>query len=291
MEMACYEYTPNGWRNCNADLNIRGITNKGNTINGSPTNGAVPRVYAYTSSGYKQIYPASEIPSGKITYTARKLNMYKYHSIPKSSCQGPGTSSRPKRGQGDSWGWSGDNKAAQGFYEQDYINSGHQDMRYVHFEHFGWLDLGSYARSKLPNANKVTGIRFLSFTMDRRSETGFWGSPLMISFGLNNVDECGNYPSGERAQNPFNNKVEGKVDIGTVSRGPGSKTLTVDLNSARGKQVANMFMKWMKGESKSIIMINDETCHQRDQVTSVCCSRHYTRINSFSMTIDYVTEG
>lgn len=291
MEKGCYVYTPKGWRNCNADLNIRGITNKGNTVNGTPTNGAVPRVFAYTESGNKQIYPATDIPSGKITYNARKLNTYKYHSIPKSSCHAPGTGSRPKRGQGDSWGWSGDGRAAQGFYEQDYINSGHQDMRYVHFEHFGWLDLGSYARSKLPNASKVKDIRYLSFTMYRRAETGFWGSPLMISFGLNNVDECGNYGQGNKSQNPFLNKVSGKVDIGTVSRGPGSKTLTVDLSSPSGRKVADMFMRWMKGEAKSIIMINDETCHQRDQVTSVCCSKYYTRINSFSMTIDYTIEG
>lgn len=271
MEKGCYIFTSNGWRNMNDNLELRGITSNANTITGTPSRDKVPKVFAFTSNGWDQIYPGKTTNVGKITITPRRLDHFK-------KC----------RTDGVNWGWDFTAKTAgHGYFGQDWIDSGGQDTSLVNKEYAGWLDLGTYTRGKLPNASNVKEITFLQFVVNRRNLTGLTGSSCNWSLCLNNIDAPGSKKS-DKSNDPFNNIVGSPVEVTSFPAGNGLKTVTINLSSSQGQAVANLVKKWMKGEAKSIVMYNNErknSCVVWNKYGR--WSRNYTKLESFKMIIDY----
>lgn len=266
-------YPGNIWKNANDNLDIRH-----STVNGKfdpPTIDTVPRVFTYNSKHqWEQIYPATEKKSGRITYSASVFDHYKY-------C----------RTDGVNWGWDGRRASAgHGYFEQDWIDSGGQDMTLVKKEYMGWMDMGSRARSKFPDASKVKEITFLRITVNRRNMTGLTGEPCILSFVLNNCDA----PGGrlEKYPNPFSTLVGSHVSAFEMPSGSGRIQVTINLGTSNGRALADLFKRWMRGEAKSIMLYNNERkADNRQWGRYGKWSRNYTKITSFTVDMEYTTEG
>lgn len=282
MDKAVYIRNATGWRNANDDLNIRGNYNSHNTIAGSPTVETVPRVYAFTGSIWDQIYPAKEKKYGKITIN-KPLNYYRW--VPGLTASSP------------MWGWKNGGRASQGFYgidyDDDHIND---DMTNTQRRNMGWLGLGTASRSELPNADTVKQITYLRFDMTRGDGAGHYREYCDLSIGLNKIPTT-NVPN-DRSNNPHENgNVVGEPIVlcklnpceNTVSS---DTTYTVDLSTTKGKTVADMIMKWMKGEGGA----NSIVCRNKEYSGIVykgagCWSDNYTSLKKFAMTIEYIAEA
>lgn len=280
MEKAVYIHKNGAWKNANDNLDIRGITGAGNTINGTPTRETVPKVMAYTSSGWDQIYPAKIVNAGKQTIVADRLDYYQY-------C----------RTDNVNWGWNGNAAAGQGYFDQDlYDQTGFDDMSLIKKEYMGWVGLGSDKRNKLVRASEVKDITFLQFKVYRRTMTGHTGLNIDWCLVLNTCD--GPPPKRKPGEprvlvpNPFDGRIGEHVVAGTFPPGEGIKIITVDLKSANGRATAEMVKRWMRGEGNSIMMYNNERkANNRnwiyDDINYGRWSPNYTKITSLEMTIDY----
>lgn len=280
MDKAVYIQTSAGWKNANDDLNIRGNYNSNNTIAGSPTVSTVPKVYAYTDAGWDQIYPAKEHKYGKITIR-KPLNFYRWI---------PGLSK-----SNSLYGWRNSGKASQGYYGIDYYDDHiNDDMTNVQRRNIGWLGLGSSARNILPNASSVKKITYLRFNITRGYGSGHYGELCPLSIGLNKIDSV--VQNKDDANNPHLHNVGDSVVICNLKRASNTKTsdteAIIDLSTSKGKEIANMVMKWMKGEDgvNSIVCKNEETSGKYFPGVGYW-STHYTTVARFSMTIEYIAEA
>lgn len=280
MDKAVYIQTSTGWKNANDDLNIRGNYNNNNTIAGSPTVATVPKVYAYTDAGWDQIYPAKEKKYGKITIN-NTLDYYQWI---------PGLSQSNYL-----YGWKNKGRASQGFYGQDYYDDKiNDDMTNVQRRNIGWLGLGADARKKLTNASTVKEITYLRFDITRGDGSGNYKQYCDLGIGLNEISDR-SFDKYD-ANNPHMHNVGNHITLCKLkpcgNTSTSNTTFTVDLKSTEGKVIAEMVMKWMKGESgaNSIVSRNTEYkgIYYKDYGT---WSDNYCTLKKFSMTIEYMAEA
>lgn len=280
MEKAVYIKTSTGWKNANDDLNIRGNYNSNNTIDGSPKVSTVPKMYAYTSTGWDQIYPAKEKKYGKVTIN-NTLNYYRWvPGLPKTNYM---------------YGWKNEGRASQGFFGKDYDDDHINDiMTNTQRRNIGWLGLGSSARSKLPKADTVKQITYLRFDITRGDGSGNYRDPCTLSIGLNEIASI--VDDKEDENNPHLHNVGSSIPLcklkpceNIVSS---DTPFTVDLSTESGKDIANMIMKWMRGESgaNSILCRNEEYSGIATAGVGKW-STNYTTLKKFAMTIEYIAEA
>lgn len=280
MDKAVYIQTSTGWKNANDDLNIRGNYDGANTIAGSPTVNTVPKVYAYTGSVWDQIYPAKEKKYGKITIN-NPLNYYRWKSGLSQS--------------NSMYGWINGGRASQGYFGQDYHDDHiNDDMTNTQRRNIGWLGIGSSARNSLPKASTVKEITYLRFDITRGDGSGHYRELCPLSISLNGISSVVQSKSDEN--NPHHHNIGDSVVLcslnpcGNTTRSDTS--VTIDLSTTKGKTIANMVMKWMKGESgaNSIVCKNEETSGIYYAGVGYW-SDSYTTVTKFSMTIEYVAEA